>query len=89
LPSARLTNFASEFPCKNYTSAFVGGEGNRGGLISVVLGGDDDNNLIQWLSSVNLVGKKDPASDECDRKRAHVLEKIRDFNLLKKADRRI
>ena len=31
-------------------------------------------------------GEKGPASDEYDRKRAQVLEKLRDFDLLKKAD---
>eukprot|EP00554_Chaetoceros_debilis_P009327 CAMPEP_0194100170 /NCGR_PEP_ID=MMETSP0150-20130528/1136_1 /TAXON_ID=122233 /ORGANISM="Chaetoceros debilis, Strain MM31A-1" /LENGTH=244 /DNA_ID=CAMNT_0038786501 /DNA_START=93 /DNA_END=824 /DNA_ORIENTATION=+ len=61
----------------------VGGEENRGGLLSIVPTAADDDNTIAWLSGA---WEKGPASDEFDRKRAQVLEKLRDFDLLKKAD---
>mmetsp|Transcript_1857 Transcript_1857/g.2658 ORF Transcript_1857/g.2658 Transcript_1857/m.2658 type:complete len:410 (+) Transcript_1857:99-1328(+) len=64
----------------------VGGEESRGGLLSIVPTDDDGDNTIQWLSGCCFMGEKGPASDEYDRKRAQVLEKLRDLNLLKKAD---
>jgi len=67
----------------------VGGEENRGGLLSIVPtdGDDDGDNTIMLLSGDRHAGEeKGQAFDEYDRKRAHVLEKLRDLNLLKKAD---
>eukprot|EP01083_Nonionella_stella_P230853 815699_1 len=59
----------------------VGGEESRGGLLTLMP--DYGDNTIEWILGRFLAG---PASDEFDRKRAQVLEELRDLNLLKKAD---
>ena len=58
----------------------VGGERNRGGLLSSASG----LNIIQQLAGKVL--KDYPAFNEYDRKRAQVLEELRNLNLLTKDD---
>ena len=64
----------------------VGGEGNRGGLLSVVADSEDGHNTIQYLAGSVFDEEKGLASEEYDRKRVQVLEKLRGMNLLKKVD---
>jgi hypothetical protein len=46
----------------------VGGEGKRGGLLSVILNDDDGDNTIQYLSSSIYFEKESSAADEYDLK---------------------
>jgi len=62
----------------------VGGEGERGGLFSLVPDGSDENTM-QWFVSLLYCSDGDPAK-EFDSKRVQVLKKLRDMILLKKAD---
>uniref|UniRef100_A0A7S3QI76 Uncharacterized protein n=1 Tax=Chaetoceros debilis TaxID=122233 RepID=A0A7S3QI76_9STRA len=64
----------------------VGGEGNRGGLLSVMAFSENGHNTIKYLAGSYFDGEKGPGSEEYDRKRVRVLEKLRGMNLLKKVD---
>mmetsp|Transcript_29706 Transcript_29706/g.45446 ORF Transcript_29706/g.45446 Transcript_29706/m.45446 type:complete len:425 (-) Transcript_29706:196-1470(-) len=61
----------------------VGGEGNRGGLLSV-MDSDDSLNTIQWLAS--KTSTEQICSVDNDRNRAQVLKDLRSMDLLKKTD---
>ena len=64
----------------------VGGEAKRGGLLSTA-NGNNNMNAIEYLSvGIFKDAEIGPVSDEFDRKRAHALKKLRDKNLLVKAD---
>ena len=60
----------------------VGGEGNRGGFLSI---GENGAKTIQYLASKSK-SSRGPAANECDRKRAQVLEELHNLNMLTKDD---